>query len=628
MRKSLFFAACVLACASGTTPAQTTQGTPARPAPTPAQQQPTPRPAAQRPAPASFDITDYGVRIEPEPRLLVMMAALDAAGWDPTPEGSEPSVFRREVRKDLAALDPALRQRLRDFFERYKPAARRAPNGQMIPPTPAEQAAPYVSLAYLLGPAPTFEAPARTEDLPAGVLDVIDFAPLLREFYRQTGMAERMPAYLRAHNAEGDRLRRPTAEMLRDVLSYLHTRPQLTITEVTRAPAPAPGDKKKPQPRPSVREKDRRFLIVPDLLAAPGAINFRVIGDDYYAIAPAGTEPASSELRRAYVQYVIDPLILRYGREVSAKRAAIKTLLDEQRRFNPDVTPDAFLALARSLVVAADVRSEETARMLALQGEAAARLREAKDEAARAQVTKDVQARRQRIEDEAVARLAEAYERGAVLSFHFADQLRGLETSGFDLSNFFADMINAIDATREAKRLEESAEAVRRNREARALARKEAEERAAREPVPASSRPEPLVRGLKEADELLSLNDHEGAEARLRALQKEFPAEPRVYFGLARVASRAAETAFDPELQEQRLRLALDLYQQSITAATPDADAAVISRAHVASGRILAHLERPEEAAKEFDAAIQLGDVRGGAFAEARAERQKLPPQP
>lgn len=631
MRKLLLLAAGGLLCAAGAAaPAQNTQ----RPAAA-AAAQPSPSPVRapqqqQAPRTASFDITDYGVRIEPEPRLVAMMAALDAAGWDPTPEGDEPTLFRRQVRQDQAGLDPALRQRMREFFNLYRPPARKTPEGKVVPPTPADLAAPYVSLAYLVGPAPNFEPPARTEDLPAGILDVIDFVPLLREFYRQSGMAERMPAYLRAYNAEADRLRRPTAEMLREVLSYLHTRPQLTITETTRQPAPAAagGDKKKPTPvRTIVREKERRFLIVPDLLAAPGAINFRIIGDDYYAIAPAGTDPASSELRRAYVQYVIDPLILRYGREVSAKRAAIKQLLDEQRLKNPDVTPDAFLALARSLVSAADVRSEETTRMRALQREVGERLRDAKDEAARAAVSREAQERRQRIEDEAVARLSDAYERGAVLSFHFADQLRGLETAGFDLSNFFASMIDSIDAARESRRLSESAEAVRRHREARERSRREAEERAARAPV-STARPEPLIRGLKEADDMLSLGDHEGAEARLRTLQREFPAEPRVYFALARVASRAAETAFDADLQAQRLGLALQFYRQSISAASPDADAPLISRAHVASGRILAHLDRTDEAAKEFDAAIQLGDVRGGAFAEARAERQKLTPQP
>ncbi|MEP6635888.1 MAG: hypothetical protein ABJB97_04120, partial [Acidobacteriota bacterium] len=132
----------------------------------------------QRPA-AGFNLAEYGVDFQPDPRLIVMMAALDAAGFDPTPAGRQPSVFRAQVRKDLVDLDPALRQRLRAFYERNKLPA---------PATAADQAARYVSLAFALGAVPALDAPDRSDDLPAGILDVLDFAPLLQEFYRKSGI--------------------------------------------------------------------------------------------------------------------------------------------------------------------------------------------------------------------------------------------------------------------------------------------------------------------------------------------------------------------------------------------------------------------------------------------------------
>src|ERR1051325_10971378 len=67
-----------------------------------------------------FNLSQYGVRIEPDQRLIVMMAALDAAGFDPTPVGKQISPFRAIVRKDNAALDPGLRERMKDFFEKNK----------------------------------------------------------------------------------------------------------------------------------------------------------------------------------------------------------------------------------------------------------------------------------------------------------------------------------------------------------------------------------------------------------------------------------------------------------------------------------------------------------------------------
>src|SRR5688500_3043931 len=171
----------------------------------PADQQPRP-PVQQRPA-AQFQISEYGVDFQSDPRLIIVMAALDAAGFDPAP-GRAPSAFRTKLRKDLANLDPALRERLKTFYDRNKLPA---------PATPADQAARFVSLALALGPPPGLEAPPRSEDLPAGLLEVLDFAPLVQEFHRRSGIDEQLVNYVRAYQAEGDRLRGPTTEMVKSL---------------------------------------------------------------------------------------------------------------------------------------------------------------------------------------------------------------------------------------------------------------------------------------------------------------------------------------------------------------------------------------------------------------------------
>src|SRR5882672_10894965 len=53
---------------------------------------------------ANFDLATYGVSFNIEPRLIIMMAAQEAAGFETTPAGSETSVFRAQVRKDFANL--------------------------------------------------------------------------------------------------------------------------------------------------------------------------------------------------------------------------------------------------------------------------------------------------------------------------------------------------------------------------------------------------------------------------------------------------------------------------------------------------------------------------------------------
>ncbi len=114
------------------------------------QAKPTPTPASRpsgvqlqkRPA-AGFDLAEFGVEFQTDPRLIIMMAALEAAGFDAVANGRQPSAFRSQVRKELAILDPDLRSRLRAFYERTKLPA---------PATAADQAARYVSLALTLGP--------------------------------------------------------------------------------------------------------------------------------------------------------------------------------------------------------------------------------------------------------------------------------------------------------------------------------------------------------------------------------------------------------------------------------------------------------------------------------------------
>ena len=573
-----------------------------------------PAPPQQRPVRA-FELAEYGIDFQADPRLIVVMAALEAAGWKALPDGRQPSAFRAMIRKDLADLDPQLRERLRIFYER---------NLLPAPATQADQASRYVSLALSLSPAPALEAPERSDDLPSGLLEVLDFAPLVREFYRRSGIEEKMVSYVRAYQAEGDRLRGPTTEMVRGLLTYLHTRPLTFSTE--RVEVKSPTAKKNQEKKTyTFRQKDRRFFIQPDLLAAPGAINFRIIGDDYYAIVPEGTDPTSSELRRAYLQYVIDALVLRFNKDIAARRDQIKQLMTERQKANGQVSPDVFLTVSRSFVAAADARYEELRRIDTLTKNARARMQSEKDEKVRASIGAETLAETKAIQDDTVSRLADDYERGALLSFFFADQLKGIETAGFDVANFFADMMTAFDPAKEAKRPEEYAEARKRAvaaREARLAARRA--EIASTTSEPGNQRNAELVRELSAVEEILRLKDYNGAETRLKSLLPNFPREPRIFFALGQTSSLAAADAIDEQIQAERLGRALSNYRLALEASSPETDRAVMSRAHEAIGRINAFLENKAEALKHFEEAIKIGDVRGGAYREAMEGKRRL----
>ncbi len=578
-------------------------------------------PASNRPVsntPQNFDLAEQGVKIEPDKRLIVVMAALEAAGFDPTP-GREPSVFRKTLREDLQNLNPDLRRRLKDFFERGNKMRNRT--------TPAEQASPYISMIYSLTQVPELADPAKTDDLPGELLDVLDFAPLLREFYRRSGIEEKMPEYVRAYQAVGEEMRPSAVEMVRGLLSYLHTRPQLayleTITVQLKDKKGKPTLQKKEQ-----KEHTRRFFIVPDLMAVPGTVNFRNVGDDYHVVVPPNTNLAFSEARRAYLQFIFDPLVIKNAKDLSPLRDGIKKLLEEREKKGAGVSPDVFLAVTRSLVAAADARQEEYERVFAATRAARLRIAQAKDEAAKRDISKELQDLKNEAADETAARLSEAYEKGAVLSFYFSEQLKGMEESGFDVSGALADMIISLDPAKEADRLAQNAEGRKRAGAAREERKRKAQEQLQTGRVE-TAREKALETKLRDVVEMIGQKSYDRAETRLSELQQEFPGEPKILYYRGFAASLSATEAIDETVRDERLNRAAAHYRSAILLAqSADADKALLSQAHFRLGRILEFNDQIAAAKAEYEAVAKIGDVKGGAYVEALAGIQRLGQKP
>jgi hypothetical protein len=163
-----------------------------------------PRPNSSGPprgaSPTRPTSTPTAYRSRPTRASSSMMAALDAAGWDPTPEGASPSVFREAVRRDLAALDPALRARMRDFYdalrlqgrsgrpedarERGRPLhARRSGRALRLARVHARPAARLRRAAALRGPALGRARRARLRPAPARVLQAVGHGRALEHIH-------------------------------------------------------------------------------------------------------------------------------------------------------------------------------------------------------------------------------------------------------------------------------------------------------------------------------------------------------------------------------------------------------------------------------------------------------------
>lgn len=571
-------------------------------------------------APAAFDLANHGVRIEPDKRLIVVLATLEmansrtSAGVDTkvisTPLSDKSAEFRAELLKDNANLDPELRRRISLFVSQYKKSHPKASDSEII--------APFISMAFTLTPAPELGDPVITNDLPGSVLDVLDFSPLVREFYRRSPSSAKLDDYLKMYREDADKVLRPSArEMVSDLLDYLHTRPKLIFTEKIVTQTQKGKSKSTSLQQIETREHDRRFFIIPEKLAPKNNVNFLNVRDDYYVIVSPDTDLSFSEVRRAFLQFVIDPLILGNSKELAAVRDWVKPLLDERRKTNPDVTADVFLAVSRSLVAAVDTRQLEHQRFRIATEQAREKITGLETIEQKKALSAELEKYRQALSDEAALRLYEDYEKGAVLSFYFAEQLKGIEDSGFDIAGSLREMIASFDPVKETARIADSAE-IRK----RALAAREA--RKANPGTSAFLDENPVTKRLLEIQKVINAKDYTKAGAELQQLLTQNPKEPRIHFNIGRLASIQAVAIDDPELQARKLAEAKTAYSNVIRNATPTTDKALLSLTFVALGRIYEFSDDNAYATKLYDEAIKLGNIRGGGFTEAMDAKARL----
>src|SRR5258708_20336579 len=149
-------------------------------------------------------------------------------------------------------------------------------------------------------------------------------------------MSSKLDDYVKEYRSDADGiLRTSSREMVSELLDYLHTRPRLVFTEKIKVETKKDNSKKGMIQKIETREHERHFYIVPERLSAKSNINFLNIRDDYYVIVPPDADLSFSDARRAFLQFVIDPLVLDYSKEITFMRDWAKRLLTEQRKTTP-----------------------------------------------------------------------------------------------------------------------------------------------------------------------------------------------------------------------------------------------------------------------------------------------------
>jgi tetratricopeptide (TPR) repeat protein len=202
------------------------------------------------------------IAIDDDIRVFTMVAALNVAGFD-AELGSQLHPVRVEIRKVADELDPALLQRLKEFYRTH-----------MAGGTHEDQLAKYISLAVVLTD-PPFKPVAREESLPDDARSVLDFVPILQEFYQKAGVSRLWARVSPAYEREMDRIGPSIRSAIARADGYLRLVSGGTSTQTMR--------------------------ITVELAAPQNTVNVRSHHDDYSVVLGYSTTPKVDEIRHAYM---------------------------------------------------------------------------------------------------------------------------------------------------------------------------------------------------------------------------------------------------------------------------------------------------------------------------------------
>lgn len=547
---------------------------------------------------------EANVRIEPDVRTFAVMAALNVAGFDYETGGQPLSPARAELRKDLAKLDPQVKEKLAAFYKAHR---------RQGVDEPAD-AARYAALSLMMTPPPGFTIyQSGDRPLPDDLQPLLDFVPLLREFYVKSGIRELIPKYTSIGEAYAAAYRTPVGSVIYQVLDYFHTKPEIVIN---MRPLVVTTGELEARKKSTVitRTRTRQVFVIPDPLAAIDTSTVRgdilnqkedllarKIGDDYIVIVGPSRAALADPVRQAMIRFVVDPLIERHLKAALEYKDPILALVGSVPTAAKQYTTSVYLVIRESLAQATE-----------------ARLRRIQAIATRANYG----------EDDAQFDLAQAYLRGAVLSFHFYDSLIGLEKVGIGMEDFFDQMVATTKFDREAARKREIDPLV-----ARVSARRfKAGPNAGSEAASAKAVIGAMAAKILASDDLIREKRFAEARSILDEILAVEPKNARALYGMAQVLTQTASAAeLDPkadendkiQLQHDRLEKAINLYRKAIENASKDSERWLIQWSHVFLGRIFDFQEFRADAIAEYEKAIALGEVSNGAYKEALEGKQR-----
>jgi len=430
------------------------------PVPAPVQTQSAPPVQAPPPRPRTRTAPQSTVSVDGSEAMFTTICALLAAGFESNVSADNWTAFRAQMRERLRHQQGPAVEAVREFYRQHELR------------DPGATLSRYLWFGLVSGPAPTFQAVLRRDELPPEVIALEGFSEILSNYYQEQKIGQMWRQVQPIYEREVERLHDPVSQVVFVASGYLR--------EILEQSGP------------------RTFAIVVEPLV--GRItNVRNFGNHYALVLSGGEQIPTDVVRHAFLHFLLDQLPLMYPHVTAVKRSLFEKAAAAPR-LAPELKDDYASYFAECTVRAVELKLK--------------RISPGEREAAMNRDDED----------------------GYVLVKPLFGALPRFENSEPSMKLFFPDLVRAIDVGSEAKRLAAvrfaPAETVKPDDEVTAeeVARKRS---AAPTTVPNDAE---VITALTEGERRIAEKNPRAAEASFQKVLTKYPDQARAWYGIGLVA--------------------------------------------------------------------------------------------
>jgi hypothetical protein len=470
-----------------------------------------------------------------------MAAALNTCGYDEGLDQSAPvrKRVRDEINQALAKSEDARSRR--DKVCLY--IAQHRMTGSI------SDISQYISLSLYLSPPPEVETTVDLPEMPPDSTQVVEIAPLLRDFAAAVDLHGIWLAVHRTYDEETDRLHNPLTQMIVSTNLYLKM--------------------------PASTYEGRRFIVVSEPMWSPRMVNARIYGTDYIVVvSPVNGQIPMNDVRHAYLHYIIERLLFARSNAIDRVQPILKEVRDAPMEFR--YRSDSVALTVECLIKAIEARTMDT-------GIPVYKIPASVERSDLPRYEHERQLYQQKVDAVRLATVHHDMTQGFVLTQYFYEQLIQFEKDPASLRDTIGEMVYGMDIEQQIHR-----------------ARQTEFDKQADADVLQHSKPRTLT-GLDLAEARLASGDVNTASAMARQVLADKSDSLDVASQQARanfILARAAIMTGHPDQ-------AVDDFQKTIATSK---DARLLAWSHIYLGRMLDLDCKRDQAVSEYKAALIVRD--------------------